>query len=268
MAHAHAADSKELPAMLRSRALRPLLIAGLVVYFLYLLVAMAPARIAASAVHAAIPQVWLTSVSGSLWRGHAGGAQVDLGEKVLSLGEVSWSLNPWTLLAFNPCVAFNADSAGPIVSGTLCQSPFGSTTVKNVNIEFPVSMIEPYVHARASGQFSLQVSEARLLGRRVEALDAQFSWADAAVFNGDAWWRFGIFGGKAWANEDGSVAVHVTDISGPVGVDMTAGFVLGSEMWTAKGTVTPRTGAPEQLTQALQVVGEETAPGTYSIAWP
>ncbi len=268
MVHANAKPVTELPAVLRSRALRPLLITCVVIYFLYLLVAMAPAKIAASVVHAAVPQVWLTSVSGSLWNGRAGGAQVDLGEKVLSLGEVTWSLNPWTLLAFNPCVAFNADSAGPIISGTLCQSPFGSTTIKNVNVEFPVSMIEPFVHARASGQFSLQVSEARLRGRRVDNLDAQFSWQDAAVFNGDAWWRFGIFGGKARANDDGSIAVHLTDISGPVGVDMNAGFVLGSEMWTAEGTVTPRSGAPEQLIQALQVVGEEISPGTYKIVWP
>lgn len=268
MNNADISTSPELPAILQSRALKPALIAGLVVYFLYLIVSMAPARYAAWAIHTAAPNVWLTSVRGSLWNGTAGGGQVDIGTTSIALGEVKWSLNPWTLLALKPCVQFETDAGAQMFSGYVCQSLFGSMTIKDVSLDFPVAAFKELIQLDAKGSFSLQVIEAELRGNRVESLDARFSWQNANVHNGETWWFLGSFGGQASANADGGINVHVVDIGGPIGVDLNARFVLGNEIWSAEGTVKPSPEAPEQISMALQAFAEEVEPGTFKVVWP
>ncbi|MFL0800883.1 MAG: type II secretion system protein N [Agarilytica sp.] len=262
------ASQDQLSALLQSRAIKPALIAGLVVYFLYLIVSLAPARYAAWAIHSAAPNVWLTSVRGTLWDGVAGGGQVDLGDTSISLGQVSWSLNPWTLLTLKPCIQFETESGAQLLSGNICQSPFGGTKIKDFSLDFPVSMLSSIVPVHGSGQFSVQIINADLRGKRVDALDARYSWQNASIYNGEIWWSLGAFGGQARESENGGITAQVMDISGPLGVDVLANFVIGSEVWTAEGTVKPGDGTPEQLVQALQVIGEETEPGTYKVMWP
>lgn len=269
MREAESLSQQEMPAILRSRALKPALIASLVVYFLYLLVSMVPARYAAWAVHSAAPMVWLTSVRGTLWNGSAGGGQVDLGEHAIALGEVKWSLNPWTLLTLKPCIKFEADSGAQMFSGRVCQSPFGSTKIQDLSVDLPLSLLSGVIPVQVEGQLSIQVIEGYLRGKRVDQLDARMSWENARVHNGETWWHMGAFGGQARENSNGGISVHLTDLGGgPLSVDLNTNFVIGSEVWTAEGTVKPDPSAPEQMRQGLQMFGEETEPGTFKIAWP
>ena len=257
-----------MPAFLRSRAVRPLLITVLVVYFIFSLISLAPAKIAAWAVNASMPNVWLTGVRGTLWNGIAGGAQIQLGQQAVALGSVRWTLNPMTLLTLQPCVSFEAETGGQPISGLVCQSPFGITRLKDLYIDVPLSLVESQLPVQASGDISVQIIEASVTGQRVNALDAKLTWQNASVFNGESWWSLGTFGGQAQHNNEGGIAVRIFDVSGPVGVDVNAAFALGSELFTVSGNITPRSEAPEQLKQGLQMVGEEVEPGTYKVAWP
>lgn len=251
-----------------SRALKALLVAGLLIYFLVLVVANVPATLAAWAVHKAVPTLWLTSVDGTVWNGRAGGAQVDMGAQTMPLGEVTWTLSPWSLLILKPCLNFETEVPNQMISGSICQSPFGRTTAKDINIEAPISVINELLPMEAAGQLSLQVLSVDLSGQQVNQLDARFSWQKAAVHNGERWITLGSFGGTAQANGQGGVAAQIFDIDGAFGVDLKAGWAPGVENWTATGTVKPRENAPQQVVQALQAFTEETSPGTYQITWP
>lgn len=262
------AQQIQLPAFFQSRAIRPLLITLLVIYFIFSMISMAPARIAAWAINASMPNIWMTSVRGTLWNGYAGGAQVQIGQQSVSLGSVRWTLNPLTLITLQPCISFEADTGGQPMSGLVCQSPFGITRLKDLNVDLPLSILEGALPVQAAGDLSIQVIEASVTGKRVNALDAKVTWQGASVNAGEAWWNLGTFGGQAKHNNEGGIAVRVFDVSGPVGVDLNAAFALGSELFTISGTVSPRSEAPEQLKQGLQMVGEETEPGTFKVSWP
>jgi len=257
-----------LPPVIRSRLFKPVLVASLIVYFIFLLFSKIPASVAAWGVHKALPNVWLMSVQGTLWEGIARGSQVDIGNQTLPLGQVRWTLNPWTLLILKPCLAFDTNVSGQLISGHVCQSPFGSTEVKDVNIEVPISIANELLPMETAGQLSLQVIEASLSGEKVDSIDGRFSWQNARVHNGETWLSLGSFAGQATANGEGGVQAKLFDISGPFGLDMSASWTPGAENWTANGTVTPKTGAPKQVIQALQVVGEETDAGAYTLSWP
>ncbi|MFL0811069.1 MAG: type II secretion system protein N [Agarilytica sp.] len=262
------AQALPMPAFLRSRAIRPLLITVLVIYFIFSMISLAPAKIAGWAINASMPNVWLTSVRGTLWNGVAGGAQFQIGEQSIALGSVRWTLNPMTLLTLQPCISFEVDSGGQPMSGLVCQSPFGITRLKDLNMDLPLSVLESVLPVRATGDLSIQIIEASITGQRVDELDARVTWQNASVFNGESWWSLGTFGGQAKHNNEGGIAVRIFDVSGPVGVDVNAAFALGSELFTLSGNITPRSEAPEQMKQGLQMIGEEVEPGTYKVSWP
>lgn len=263
-----AAPPPKIARFFESRAFKPFIIAGLMIYFLWLLVAKAPASIAAWAVHQAMPNVWLTSVSGTLWQGSAGGAQAVLSGNAIAIGEVSWSLNPWSLLLLKPCLDFETRVPGQMVSGEVCRSPVGSTTVKNLSLDAPIALINELLPMEAAGQLSIQIISGDMTPSKIKDLDARFSWQNASVNTGENWIGLGAFGGQAEEDGNGGLRASIFEISGPFAVDLIAGWTPGNDNWLFNGTIKPENGAPEQVVQGLQVIGEEVGDGAYKVQWP
>ncbi len=269
MTDASTAESEPLPtAMIQSRALKPLLITGLIIYFIYLVLAKTPAGLAAWAVRQALPNVWLTSVQGTLWRGSAGGAQVDVAAKTIPLGSVRWSLDPWTLLILKPCLSFETEAPGQMIAGHFCQSPFGATRIDDLTFEAPIAVLSDLLPMAVAGRLSANIVQAEISGQSIRSLDARFSWQDASVDAGETWIGLGSFGGQAQANGEGGIQARLFDLAGPFGLELNAGWTPGAQNWIATGTVTPKPGAPQQAVQALQIVGEEVDGGSYQVSWP
>ena len=88
-----------------SKLLKTLFILVLVGVFLVIVVSRTPAAWAAWGIHKVAPNVWFTGVSGTLWKGQAASAQVDLGSDSIALGEMKWKLKPLSLLILSPCMA-------------------------------------------------------------------------------------------------------------------------------------------------------------------
>ncbi|WP_086934056.1 type II secretion system protein N [Agarilytica rhodophyticola] len=276
MSEVETADSSEaMPDMFQSRVFKPLFIVSLVIYFFYLVISKAPASIAAWAIHQAAPNVWLMSTQGTLWHGRAGSAQVDLGHKTMPLGQVNWSLNPLSLLILRPCLSFETQVPGQLISGSLCQSPFGSISLSDVNLDMPASTISNLLPVEKTlGQISLQIIDADLSGvtkgvdqMSINQLDARFSWQNAGVFVEQNWFTLGSFGGQVQADGEGGINAKVTDIEGPYGVDLNVGWTPGAQNSRIDGKITPREGASGQVVQAIQLIGEEVEKGTYQVSW-
>ncbi len=250
----------------RFRALKPLFITALVLYFIFLVLARIPASIAGWAIHNAAPMVWLTSVEGSIWNGRAGSAQVAIGNKTISMGKVNWSLSPLSLLIFKPCVNFDSETEGMIASGYVCASASGQFYAENLSVEAPVTVIQEFLPAEATGNISVQVINAVGVQNAIIALDARFSWQGAAVKQEGTWYTVGDLGGEVKHNSDGGLDGKVFDITGPYGLDLNGSWVPGSENWTIKGTVAPRDNANENVVSLLGTFAEEKD-GVYHVVW-
>lgn len=266
-----AVEAQNTPTFMAGRIWRwskPLFIVFLVLYFIYLVAAKTPAAWAAWSIHSAAPNVWLTGVSGTLWNGVARGSQVDLASSSLPLGELRWTLNPWSLLALSPCIAFETSIAGQLASGEACHSLTGTTRVKDMVVEAPVAVVAELLPMPAAGQFSLQVVSASFDTEKVKHIEGSASWQNARVNPDEGWLSLGSFGATLSAADDGGVKAEIIDLEGPFSMAFDAEWYPLSESWTLRGTVTPKDNAPDLVVQALQVVGEEVESGTYEIIWP
>ena len=250
----------------RSGLVKTAFVTFLILYFLYLVLSKAPASIAAWAIHKAAPTVWLTSVEGTLWDGVARGAQVDIGSQTVPLGQVSWKLNPISILFFTPCVTFVSDLA----SGKTCHTLAGTSKVEDLSLDAPVAMIQDMLPFESAGQLSLQVIEANFSvpKQQVNSLNAKLSVQGTRINPLGDWVSLGSIAVQAEANGQGGVNAKIFDIQSPVGIDMKAEWVGGATTWKLDGTVTLKDESPEIFRQGLPTLGEEVEKGTYRLQWP
>lgn len=245
---------------------KTLLIVALVLYFLFVVVANIPARLLASVVHQQVPVVWLNSVEGTIWKGSAGAAQVDVKPVAIPLGKLSWELNPWSLLAFNPCVKFETSQKGQNISGKLCHSIGGRSSVENVMVDSSMAMINGMVGTELKGRGSLEVQQAEFTKSQVKKLSASLTWHNARVFVIDEWLSLGSYVAQFKENERGGVQAKVFNMQAPLTLEMEADWTA-QEGWTAEGVVTPGANAPQKIVEGIKFIGEETEPGTYKFSW-
>ncbi|WP_019603749.1 type II secretion system protein N [Teredinibacter turnerae] len=250
-----------------STLLKPLIYLFFIGYFLYLVLSRAPAELAASAVHAAVPNVWLTGVEGSLWHGRAASGQLDLPQSAIPLGNVTWDLDPLSLILLSPCVKLNAVRPGLQLDGTVCHSITGSSRIKDLMLETSVDPVNELIAVQISGQASINVLSAEIKNMQVEALDARASWLNGSVYTGESWLAVGSYGANLNGLGNGEVSAKLFDIDAPVTVDMGATWNM-QQGWKTQGTVKPAPLAPDLIKGAVQLVGEELEPGVYRVMWP
>lgn len=241
----------------------------LALYFMYKVLANAPAAWAAWAAHQAVPTLWLSSVKGSLWQGTAQSAQVELGQAPLALGKVSWSLKPWSMLKLQFCLDFSTELPGQSSSGELCQSMFGaSTDLADVRLDAPISVLKDILPIDASGYMSIVVREASFTPQaEVLSLDGQFSWENARVNTGTSWIALGTFAATAKESDRGGVVADIFDIQSPYKSELNAEWLAGED-WRIAGTIAPQANAEDIVVQGLNLIGEDQGQGVFRVQWP
>lgn len=250
---------------LNSKLVKTLLGTFLLVYFLVAVISRAPAELAASAIHKAVPNLWLMGVQGSVWQGTAKGAQLDLPGSSLPLGSVDWKLSGLSLLLLNPCVTFETHDGAALVSGKACKSIMGKTLLKDMNIEGEVSPLTELINISVSGLGSVQIAHAEIDGNVVEKIEARVSWQNGSVNPGNGWLRVGTYGATILENGQGGISAEIFDVDAPIKAQLVANLNL--DQWQINGAVTPGDNAPQLMKDGIQLIGEETENGTYNIVW-
>lgn len=250
------------------RLLRSLFFVFLIVYFLFLVLARAPATWAAWAIHEAMPNLWLSSVEGTLWQGRAKSAQININGEAMPLGEVNWALKPSALLALKACVDFSTELPRQQSSGRFCQGVSGASRIQNMTLDAPIKVIQELLPFEANGIISLQVDEALIENtNQISRLNARMSWQQARAYNGESWMNLGSFASKAKEDGKGGVAAEVFDLEGPYKLALDATWSLKDD-WRFSGTIAPQQGASKLVIQALSIMGEEQGDGAYLVQWP
>ena len=239
----------------------------LIAYFIYLVVSRVPAAYGVAALHSAMPNLWLTGVSGTIWSGTAQASQVDIEEFSIPLGLVEWELNAFSLVYLRPCLTFTASQPSQAISGNLCQQLGGNSYVRDVNVDGSMALINPLLPVEVQGRGSLQVVRGVFDKADVKKLEAQLSWQNARFLAIDNWIALGSYAAKLTENGEGGINAEVFDLQGPIKLNGNAGWHIASG-WTVDATVTPQAGTPQQIVEGLQLIGEEVSAGTYQLIWP
>lgn len=183
-----------------------------------------------------IPAVWgaylitrsgdvgMTGVSGTVWSGRASLVSVKVKQADYSLGQLSWKLNPFSLLLLKPCANIETIMDNQNIDGYFCAGLKGALDVSNANISFPARLIQPQLPLPIDGKFSLHIDSLVFKNNQLNKLQGKLGWTEGKVHNGTNWMDLGIFGADLSDDKNFGISAHVFDVNSPVHVDVTAVF--------------------------------------------
>ena len=119
----------------------------------------APATLVSSLLNKSVPNLNLSSVSGTVWSGKALGASLNLEGAPLKFGPLTWHLSPLKLLLLKGCAEIKSEK----LSGAACRSLTGSHQVDKLKLELPAGLASNYLreaNASVDGTPVLQLDTA------------------------------------------------------------------------------------------------------------
>ncbi|WP_083766889.1 type II secretion system protein N [Cellvibrio japonicus] len=164
----------------------------------------------------------LSGITGTLWEGRASLASVRLPQgQEQSLGQLSWDLNPLSLLLLKPCADIATKLDRQSFTGYVCASSNGSLRVSDADLSMPIALVQSMLPIPVNGQLLVHIDELQLRGNVLGKLNGNLSWNGAQVNNGANWMDVGNY--AAQLKDDGSngVLAKVFQLSGPVELDLT-----------------------------------------------
>ena len=238
---------------------------SLVLYLFVLIVKETPATLVTAQLAKALPQLQLAAVTGSVWQGKAGDAVVMIQNKPLPLGVLKWRFKPMSLLALKAC----ADVESDVFSGNACRTLTGLTQLHRFQADLPAAFASDFVpQAEVAGAASLSLVKAAFNDKlEISKLEGNLSWRGARVKVQGTWFTLGDLAADLKEAENGALAAHIFDLSGPFGIDVNAKAGITVEP-SLVGDVTPRENAPAAIADGLSLIAIPQDNGAFRVTYP
>lgn len=189
--------------------------------------------------------VALSGVTGTLWNGRASLASVRTSEQEYSLGQLSWSLSPLSLLTLSPCANVTTTLPMQQFRGEICSGASGVMKVRNADVSLPVALLQAKIPVPIQGQFSSHIDELELRGNVLLKLKGNLTWNSARVNTGVNWLDIGSYAAELNDNGSNGISAKFFQLSGPVDVNLQIELAAPSG-----GTVKGELAAPQSFFDA------------------
>ena len=208
-----------------------------------------------------IPAIWgayvltrgtgvaLSGVTGSIWNGRASLASVRTAEQEYSLGQLSWSLSPLSLLTLSPCAQVATKLTLQQFNGEICSGLGGAVAVHNADVTLPAALVQGKIPVPIQGHFSVHIDELKLRGNVLAKLKGNLTWNEARVNTGTNWLDLGSFGAELSDNGNNGVSAKLFQLTGPVDVNLQIELAA-----PAGGKVTGELAAPKAFFEAANAI--------------
>lgn len=208
-----------------------------------------------------IPAIWgaylltrgtglaLSGVTGTVWNGSASLASLRQPAQEYSLGQLSWSLSPLSLLTFSPCAQITTKLPMQQFDGEVCSGSGGAVKVRNADVSLPVALLQAKLPVPVQGQFSSHIDELELRGNVLLKLKGKLTWNGARVNTGANWLDLGSYAAELSDNGNNGISAKLFHLAGPVDVDLQVELAAPSG-----GKVTGEFAAPKAFFESANAI--------------
>jgi len=224
------------------------------------LIYLAPARLLAVLLPG--EQVLLQGYQGTLWRGSASRALVQVGTGYLHLGTVRWRLHPLSLLLLSPRLDIESKWGTQLISGELALRGGRDLDLRDFSANIAADLVRQYAPITLDGTLAAQFS---LLQLR-EGLP--YSAAGRLVWQGGGWQSpsgmrpLGSYALEVEQPAGEPLSARVLTLSGPVQAD--GAVRLQERNYQVDVLVSSMISMDPQLQQALSLIAQPE-PGGYRV---
>ncbi len=202
-----------------------------------------------------IPAVWgawamtrgtglaMSGVTGSVWNGKASLASVQMNGQEHSLGQLSWSLSPLSLIT--RCAQVTTKLPMQEFAGEICSGAGGDVEIHDADVSVPATVLQSKFPVPIHGQVSSHIEELQLRGNVLQKLKGNFTWNNARVNTGANWLDIGSYAAELTDNGNNGVNAKVFQLSGPIEVNLDVELAAPSG-----GRVSGQLAAPQQFIES------------------
>jgi len=234
---------------------------GLAAYLLFMVVLFPADRVhALLQQHADLP-LPLYQVSGSIWHGHIGSAQV----AGVDVNNVDWCLHPWALLLGRLEMGLSLTDVDSPVGLVVGRSFDGSYYVRS-NEALSIPVLEGLFNQQPyglTGSVSLDLDDIRLLDGRLDRISGSLHWQQAGLSE-PLNIALGDFDLLLSTEEDGAVQGALADGGGPLQAEGLL-VLLPDNSYRLTMTLRARDKSRADLKQALSLLGTPSPDGKVSL---
>lgn len=236
-----------------------------VFYFFATIIVKTPAQWAAWFALESAPGLSLSGVSGSLWKGKAANAQLQIERESLQFGSITWQVKPLSLLSLSPCAFLTSQN----VTGELCASPNGNFKAKQLLVDqVPANLFERLVGVQLGGTGSATINQAKFDQMFVvDTISGNLTWQNARLNIGDGWHALGSFAADITESGNGGIKAQLTTIEGELDVDIQAELNHGMTP-QLQGVIRPSPKASDQIVQGLSLFTQGQDDGSFLVSFP
>lgn len=227
------------------------------VLLLLLLVASAPAHLLLRAVENA--PVTVEGLQGTVWQGRAGRVLLATDAGLLHLGEVGWSLRPWSLLTLAPRLDVSSRWGGQRLQAEVQVRGRNDIRLENLDASFDAALLRHLAPIALQGVVSVQAQQLHLRdGMPVEA-EGRLLWQQAAWDSPRGVLPLGSYVLEVIQPRGGDLAGEVLTLSGPVRA--TGQLQLARSSYSIAVLIAHDGNWEPQLQEALSLLARPVAAG-------
>ncbi len=219
-------------------------------FFLLILISIAPARLLGHMVPAS--QIYLQGFSGTIWQGRTSNAAIALAGGWFQLGEVEWSLSPWSLLWLSPRLSIESHWGAQRLETDLSIYPGGAITLHEINSNFSAGLVQQFLPLQLRGQLNLLATDLELVDGLPAAGQGRLVWqqgywigTSSSQALGDYVLEFSLLGPL-------QASAEISTLSGPVAAQ--GKLNLEGRNYSVDMNLSSESGFASEIASALQLM--------------
>lgn len=165
------------------------------------------------------PRLRLAVTSGTVWRGQAEQAELEIEGGVLPLGKLTWQLSALSLLEKKPALQLHSEAGTHRLRALVSGDQQGEITVRAMEGQLPIKLLEPWIPMLVKGDIAFVVDHMKFNQRQMLALDGVLNLEYVDWMGGDYPMPLGSYMAQLSLGESSEVLIHMSDYGASLGID-------------------------------------------------
>lgn len=152
-----------------------------VLLLLVFILLQAPATLIYLTLQSRLPELKVSAMAGTVWRGSAVGITASVGGNAVAIGQLGWQLRPWSVFLLRPGIDFKASQDAQRFSGSLHLSPASGWQLIDTTLELPLARLGQLNTLWLDGSLEIDLDSLSVTDHRVTDIEGRMRLRDTVL---------------------------------------------------------------------------------------
>lgn len=211
------------------------------------------------------PKLQLSGASGTIWKGEAEDASLQLGDIFLPLGRLTWDFNLASVFEREPRLWISSVASEHQLQASISITEEGVISLRGVEGRLPIAMLESWLPLLVKGDLAFVIDHIIFTTEQLMAVDGVLNLENVSWLGGQHDMLLGSYMAQMSLNDEKNLLVQLNDFGATLGIDGNL-VVSPKGAYFFKATLYPREGLAPEVAQSVGWLGREDGMGDIRIS--